>query len=104
VSFVFSRSKIDVVERRDGNVYFWYAREGQGFRVYDVAIEGGLRVVPYESRNATHRVFVAVVGHQWRYAFGNNDLRSITAGELARQRAAAVFHPGKHQHGDRPRG
>ena len=64
---------------------------------------GRIRRVPYESRLATHRIFVVPVGQQWRYAFGENDLRSITATELARQRGAAIFHPGKNPHGEKPR-
>ena len=94
----------DRIDRRGDEVFFWFAREGQWHHVYDVrVVHGRLRRVPYESRLATHRIFVVPVGQQWRYTFGENDLRSITATELARQRAPAVFHPGKNPHGEKPR-
>jgi hypothetical protein len=96
---------LDQIKRNGSKVFFWCAKEGQGFRVYDIALVAGrVRIVPYESKRATHRVFVAVVGHQWRYAFKENDLRSIVARELAHQRAAAIFNPSKNQHGADPRG
>jgi hypothetical protein len=96
---------VDQIKRHGAKLFFWCAKDGQGFRVYDVAlVDGRVRIVPYESKRATHRVFVAVVGHQWRYAFNENDLRTIVARELAQQRAAAIFHPGKNQHGADPRG
>jgi len=98
--FVFTRDRKDYVRRHNDQVYFWWAEEGQGHHVYDVAIVNGyVRKVPYESRRATYRVFVVPAGHQWRYRLTANDLRTITVGELGRQRAAAVYHPGKNQHG-----